>query len=136
MYIYSCNRGDDVTVLIDTKSGEPIYNQIYSQIKDQIISGVLKENDMLPSIRGLAKDLHISFITTKHAYEELEKEGFIYTLPGKGCYVAPKNTELLREENLKKIEKHIEDIASLAKSCNLNRSDIIEMITFIMEERE
>ena len=136
MYIYSCNRGDDVTILIDTKSGEPIYNQIYSQIKNQIISGELKENDMLPSIRGLAKDLRISFITTKHAYEELEKEGFIYTLPGKGCYVAPKNTEILREENLKKIEKHIEDIASLASSCNLNRNDIIEMITFIMEEKE
>ena len=136
MYIYGCNRGDDVTILIDTKSGEPIYNQIYSQIKNQIISGELKENDMLPSIRGLAKDLRISFITTKHAYEELEQEGFIYTLPGKGCYVAPKNTEILREENLKKIEKHIEDIASLASSCNLSRSDIIEMITFIMEEKE
>jgi len=91
---------------------------------------------MLPSIRGLAKDLRISFITTKHAYEELEQEGFIYTLPGKGCYVAPKNTEILREENLKKIEKHIEDIASLASSCNLSRNDIIEMITFIMEEKE
>ena len=113
MYIHSCNRGDDVTILIDTKSGEPIYNQIYSQIKNQIISGELKENDMLPSIRGLAKDLRISFITTKHAYEELEKEGFIYTLPGKGCYVAPKNTEILREENLKRIEKHIEDIETL-----------------------
>ena len=136
MYIYSCNGGNCVTVLIDTKSGEPIYNQIYSQIKSQIISGELKENDMLPSIRGLAKDLRISFITTKHAYEELEKEGFIYTLPGKGCYVAPKNTEILREENLKRIEKHIEDIASLASSCNLSRADIIEMITFIMEEKE
>lgn len=136
MYIHSCNRGDDVTILIDTKSGEPIYNQIYSQIKNQIISGELRENDMLPSIRGLAKDLRISFITTKHAYEELEQEGFIYTLPGKGCYVAPKNTEILREENLKRIEKHIEDIASLASSCNLSRSDIIEMITFIMEEKE
>ena len=136
MYIYSCNRGDDVTILIDTKSGEPIYNQIYSQIKNQIISGELRENDMLPSIRGLAKDLRISFITTKHAYEELEQEGFIYTLPGKGCYVAPKNTEILREENLKRIEKHIEDIASLASSCNLSRNDIIEMITFFMEEKE
>ena len=136
MYIYSYNGGDRVTVLIDTKSGEPIYNQIYSQIKDQIISGALKENDILPSIRALAKDLRISFITTKHAYEELEKEGFIYTLPGKGCYVAPKNTELLREENLKKIEKHIEDIAALASSCNLSRADIIEMVTFIMEEKE
>jgi len=136
IYIYSYNGGDRVTVLIDTKSGEPIYNQIYSQIKNQIISGALKENDVLPSIRALAKDLRISFITTKHAYEELEKEGFIYTLPGKGCYVAPKNTEILREENLKRIEKHIEDIAELASSCNLSRSDIIEMVTFIMEEKE
>ena len=91
---------------------------------------------MLPSIRGLAKDLRISFITTKRAYEELEKEGFIYTLPAKGCYVAPKNVELLREENLKKIEKHIEQIAKLAVSCNLSRDDIMEMITFGMEEQE
>ena len=123
-----------MNVLIDNKSGEPIYNQIYSQIKNQIISGELKENEMLPSIRGLAKDLRISFTTTKRAYEELEKEGFIYTLPAKGCYVAPKNIELLREENLKKIESHIEEISKLAVSCNLSRDDIIEMITFGMEE--
>ncbi len=91
---------------------------------------------MLPSIRGLAKDLRISFITTKRAYEELEKDGFIYTLPAKGCYVAPKNVELLREENLKKIEAHIEQIAKLAASCNLSKNDVIEMITFGMEEQE
>lgn len=125
-----------MNILIDNKSGEPIYNQIYSQIKNQIISGELKEDEMLPSIRGLAKDLRISFITTKRAYEELEREGFIYTLPAKGCYVAPKNVELLREENLKKIESHIEKIIDLAKSCNLSRDDIIEMITFCMEEKE
>lgn len=125
-----------MNILIDNKSGEPIYNQIYFQIKNQIISGELKEDEMLPSIRGLAKDLRISFITTKRAYEELEKEGFIYTLPAKGCYVAPKNVELLREENLKKIEKHIEQIAKLAVSCNLSRDDIMEMITFGMEEQE
>ena len=125
-----------MNILIDNKSGEPIYNQIYSQIKNQIISGELKEDEMLPSIRGLAKDLRISFITTKRAYEELEKEGFIYTLPAKGCYVAPKNIELLREENLKKIEEHIEQIAKLAVSCNLSRDDIVEMITFGMEEQE
>ena len=125
-----------MNILIDNKNGEPIYNQIYSQIKNQIISGELKEDEMLPSIRGLAKDLRISFITTKRAYEELEKEGFIYTLPAKGCYVAPKNVELLREENLKKIEKHIEQIAKLAVSCNLSRDDIMEMITFGMEEQE
>ncbi|MBE6699905.1 MAG: GntR family transcriptional regulator [Ruminococcaceae bacterium] len=125
-----------MNILIDNKSGEPIYNQIYSQIKNQIIGGELKEDEMLPSIRGLAKDLRISFITTKRAYEELEKEGFIYTLPAKGCYVAPKNIELLREENLKRIEEHIEQIAKLATSCNLSRDDIIEMITFGMEEQE
>ena len=125
-----------MNILIDNKSGEPIYNQIYSQIKNQIISGELKEDEMLPSIRGLAKDLRISFITTKRAYEELEKEGFIYTLPAKGCYVAPKNVELLREEYLKKIEEHIEQIAKLAVSCNLSRDDIMEMITFGMEEQE
>jgi len=136
MLIYSFNRGNDVNILIDNKSGEPIYNQIYSQIKNQIISGELKEDELLPSIRGLAKDLRISFITTKRAYEELEKEGFIYTLPAKGCYVAPKNVELLREENLKKIEEHIEQITKLAVSCNLSRDDIMEMITFGMEEQE
>ena len=125
-----------MNILIDNKSGEPIYNQIYFQIKNQIISGELKENELLPSIRGLAKDLRISFITTKRAYEELEREGFIYTLPGKGCYVAPKNIELLREENLKQIEEYIEQILRLAGSCNLSKDDIIEMITFGMEEEE
>ena len=125
-----------MNILIDNKSGEPIYNQIYSQIKAQIISGELKENEMLPSIRVLAKDLRISFITTKRAYEELEKEGFIYTLPAKGCYVAQKNVELLREENLKRIEEHIEQIIKLADTCNLSRDNIIEMFNFCMEERE
>ena len=123
-----------MTILIDNKSGAPIYDQIYSQIKSQIISGALQENEMLPSIRGLAKDLRISFITTKRAYEELEKDGFIYTLPGKGCYVAPKNVELLREENLKKIEEHIDEIVRLAVSCNLSNKDIIDMVNFSLEE--
>ena len=117
-----------MNILIDNKSGAPIYDQIYSQIKSQIISGALKEDEMLPSIRGLAKDLRISFITTKRAYEELEKDGFIYTLPGKGCYVAPKNVELLREENLKKIEEHIDEIVRLASSCNLSKKEIIEIL--------
>lgn len=121
-------------IIIDNKSGAPIYDQIYSQIKSQIISGALKENELLPSIRGLAKDLRISFITTKRAYEELEKEGFIYTLPAKGCYVAPKNVELIREENLKKIEALIEQILQLAASCNLSREEVLEMVNFSMEE--
>lgn len=123
-----------MTVFIDNKSGEPIYNQIYSQIKNQILSGELKENEMLPSIRGLAKDLRISFITTKRAYEELEAEGFIYTVQAKGCYVAPKNLELIREENLKKIECHIDEIIRLAASCNLSGGDVLEMVRFMLED--
>ena len=136
MYIYSNYRGDAMEIFIDNKSGAPIYDQIYSQIKNQIISGALRENEMLPSIRGLVKDLRISFITTKRAYEELEREGFIYTLPAKGCYVAPKNVELLREENLKKIEEHIEQILQLAASCNLSKNDILEMVNFSLEEQQ
>lgn len=124
-----------MNILIDNKSGTPIYDQIYSQLKDQIISGALKQDELLPSIRGLAKDLRISFITTKRAYEELEKEGFIYTLPAKGCYVAPKNVELLREENLKKIEEHIDEIVRLAASCNLSKQEIMEMVHFSLEEQ-
>lgn len=125
-----------MTILIDNKSGAPIYDQIYTQIKNQIISGELKEHDILPSIRGLAKDLRISFVTTKRAYDELEKEGFLYTIPAKGCFVAPKNVELLREENLKKIEDHIEQIVQLAASCNLSSDDILEMVRFSLEERK
>ena len=121
-------------IFIDNKSGAPIYDQIYSQIKAQIISGELEQDQMLPSIRGLAKDLRISFITTKRAYDELEREGFLYTVPGKGCYVAAKNVELLREENLKKIEEHMEQIVRLAASCNLSRAQLLEMMELCMEE--
>lgn len=123
-------------ILIDNKSGAPIYDQIYSQIKSQIISGALKEDELLPSIRGLAKDLRISFITTKRAYDELEKDGFLYTVPGKGCFVAPKNVELLREENLKKIEAHIGEIVRLAAACNLTAQELLEMVNFGLEGQE
>lgn len=125
-----------MVVLIDNKSGVPIYDQIYTQIKNQIIGGSLREDEMLPSIRGLAKDLRISFVTTKRAYEELEKDGFLYTVPGKGCFVAPKNTELLREENLRKIEDHMDAIIQLAASCNLSNEQILDMVRFAMEERK
>lgn len=125
-------RKANMNIFIDNKSGKPIYDQIYTQIKDQIISGELGEDETLPSIRNLAKDLRISVITTKRAYDELEKEGFVYTVAGKGCFVAPKNTELLREENLKKIEVHISEILRLARTCGLTTDDIIAMISFEM----
>ena len=121
-------------ILIDNRSDAPIYDQIYTQIRAQIISGALKENDLLPSIRGLAKDLRISFITTKRAYEELEKEGFLYTLPGKGCFVAARNTQLLREEALRRIEEHIEAAVALAAECGLQREELREMMEFGLGE--
>ena len=127
-------RGDRVTIFIDNKSGAPIYDQIYSQIKNQIINGTLQEDEALPSIRNLAKDLRISVVTTKRAYDELEREGFIYTVAAKGCFVAPKNVELLREENLKKIEDYMRKIAQLAASCNLTTQDILDMFDIIEEE--
>lgn len=123
-------------ICIDNRSGTPIYDQIYTQIKNQIISGALQEDEALPSIRNLAKDLRISVITTKRAYDELEKEGFIYTMAGKGCFVAPKNMELLREENLKTIEKHMQEIGRLAASCHLSQQDILDMFHIIYEEDE
>ena len=125
--------GEAMDILIDNKSGAPIYDQIYSQIKTQIISGALREDELLPSIRNLAKDLRISVITTKRAYDELEREGFIYTVAGKGCFVAAKNVELFREENLKKIEEHMEEIAKLAATCNLSCDEIVRMFQYIME---
>lgn len=123
-----------MNLYIDNKSGAPIYDQICSQIKAQIISGALRADEALPSIRNLAKDLRISVVTTKRAYDELEREGFIYTIAAKGCFVAPKNTELLREENLKKIEEYMEKIMRLAAACNLSREDLMEMFQYLTEE--
>ncbi|HIR11903.1 MAG TPA: GntR family transcriptional regulator [Candidatus Fimenecus excrementavium] len=123
-------------IFINNKSGDPIYDQIYSQIKSQIISGALKEDEPLPSIRSLAKDLGISVITTKRAYDELENSGFIYTVAGKGCFVAPKNTELLREENLKAIESHMREILKLAGSCNLQEKELFDMFRLLAAEEE
>ena len=121
---------------IDNRSGAPIYDQIYSQIKDAILSGQVTEGEALPSIRALAKDLRISVITTKRSYDELESEGFIYTLPGKGCFVAERSTELLREENLRKIESHMQEIRRLANACRLTEQELYEMWRLQKEEAE
>ena len=123
-----------MTLLLDNRSGLPIYEQIFEQLKNQIISGELIQDEMLPSIRSLAKDLRISVITTKRAYEELEAAGFIYTVAGKGCFVAAKNTQLIREENLRKIEQHMEEIALLARGCGLSADELSEMFRLITEE--
>lgn len=120
-------------IYIDNKAGTPIYDQIYTQIKAQILSGALEEDQLLPSIRNLAKDLRISVITTKRAYDELEREGFLYTVAGKGCFVAAKNVELLREENLRQIESRMEEIARLTGCCNLSLEELVEMLKMAME---
>ena len=121
-------------IFIDNKNGTPIYEQIYTQIKNQIINSSLKEDEALPSIRNLAKDLKISVITTKRAYDELERDGFIYTVAGKGCFVSPKNVEFIREDNLRRIEEYVENVRQLSVSCNLTKQDIIDMINIIWEE--
>ncbi len=122
-------------ILISHTAGQPIYNQIYSQIKEQIISGRLKADSPLPSIRALAKDLRISVITTKRAYEELEREGFLYTVGGKGCFVAEKNTEVIREENLKQMEALMRQIHSLAETCGLSEPEVSEMYRTLLKEK-
>ena len=116
-----------MTILIDNRSGEAIYEQIFSQIRDQIFTGALPEDTPLPSIRNLAKDLRISVITTKRAYEELEAAGYIYTLPGKGSFVAARNEALLREEHLRRLEEHIGEVRRLAKLCGLSREEVLEL---------
>ena len=123
-------------ILIDNRSGAPIYDQIFTQIKGHILSGELKPDEALPSIRALAKDLRISVITTKRAYEELERSGFIYTIPGKGSFVSAKNTELMREEHLKQMEAHMTALRSLAQLTGLSREEVQEMWSLIWEESE
>ena len=122
-----------MNLFIDNKSGAPIYEQLYTQIKNQILSGELQLEEAMPSIRGLARDLRISVITTKRAYDELEKEGFLYAVPAKGFFVAPKDTELLREENLKKIEAHLTEAVKLSASCGLSREELREMLELLWE---
>ena len=121
-------------ILIDNKSGVPIYEQIFTQITGHILSGELKSDEPLPSIRGLAKDLRISVITTKRAYDELERAGYIYTVPGKGSFVAAKNAELIREEHLKKIEEHMNAIRTLAMGAGVSREDVLQMWELMWEE--
>ena len=115
-------------ILIDNKNGTPIYDQIYTQIKNQILSGELEPDSALPSIRALAKDLRISFITTKRAYEELERDGFLENVPGKGCFVAEPDLALFREQSLHLLEDHLAAAAELARTCGLSESELTELL--------
>jgi len=121
-------------LIISNASSQPIYEQIFTQIKNGIMSGRLNEGDALPSIRALAKDLRISVITTKRAYDELERAGYIHTVAAKGCFVAEKNVEVMREERLKEIEEHLKKVSELAAYCGLSDGEIVEMYDLIKKE--
>jgi len=115
-------------ILISNASGKPIYDQIASQIKNRIISGLLAQGDALPSMRQLAQELRISVITTKRAYEELERDGFIETFPGKGSFVARKNMEFIREEQLKKMEGLLQQAVELAQGSGISQEELLELL--------
>ncbi len=121
---------------ISNSSGIPIYEQLVTQIKNLILNGALQDGEALPSMRLLAKELRISVITTKRAYEELEREHFIISVPGKGTYVAPKNLELVRELHLREIESHMQKIVMEAGISNISVEELVEMLTLIFTERE
>ncbi len=123
-----------MNIIISNSSGVPIYEQIEKQIKDMIVSGVLAEGEMLPSMRFLAKELRISLITTKRAYEELERDSFIETRVGIGCFVKAKNEALIREQLMCKIEEHFEGAVKDAKLCNMSLKELQEILTLIYEE--
>ena len=120
-------------IKISNAGGVPIYEQIVSQVKAKIIAGELREGDALPSMRLLAKELRISVITTKRAYEELEREGFIVSITGKGSFVAGRDLEFVREEQLRQIEEHMAAIAELAASCKLSFDELVEMLRLMFE---
>ncbi len=122
-----------MNILISNASADPIYLQIENQIKSLIVKGELKEGDALPSMRMLAKELKISMITTKRAYEELEKDGFILTVAGKGCFVAPENMEYVREAHLRETEEAMEKACSLGRICGLTLEEMTEMLKMMYE---
>ena len=123
-------------LIIRNTTNQPIYEQIYTQIKALILSGQLQPGEALPSIRALAKDLRISVITTKRAYDELEADGFLYTVAGKGCFVAEKNLDLVREQQLKDLEAHLTAAVELGRSCGVGPTELMEMLRILLEEEE
>jgi GntR family transcriptional regulator len=127
-------EGKTMRIIIQNTSKEPIYEQIEEQIKDAILCDELKEGELLPSIRNLAKDLKISVITTTRAYAELEQEGFIAVQQGRGCFVLPKNSEIVREQLLRKIEDSFTVAVNAARVAKLSREDLIKILDFIFGE--
>lgn len=123
-------------IVISNASGKPIYEQIMSQIKNLILTGALKEGDALPSMRHLAKELRISVITTKRAYEELERDGFIVSVTGKGSFVACKNPEFIREEHLRMAEELLREAADTAHRGGISLAELNDILTMFYREED
>ena len=123
-----------MNILISNSSSVPLYEQISNQVKNQILNGELKPSEALPSIRMLAKDLKVSIITTKRAYEELEKEGFIKTVAGKGTSVSEGNSDRLKEAAIREIESKLDDAISQAKAIGLTLDECIEIFKSLFLE--
>lgn len=121
-------------IIISNSSSLPIYEQIASQIRNQVINGKIEGGYPLPSIRALAKELQVSVITTKRAYETLEREGFINTVPGKGSFIAEQDAQLIRERKLKQCEEKILELLQIAKDLDMSRAELFELITLLDEE--
>lgn len=118
-------------IILSNTSGKPIYTQIADQVKEQIMTGALVPGEALPSMRLLARELRISVITTKRAYEDLERDGFLENVPGKGCFVAPQNRELLREAQLRRVEEHLTRAVEEARKGGLALSEVQEMLNIL-----
>lgn len=118
-------------IILSNSSGKPIYEQITEQVKEQIMTGALAAGDALPSMRLLARELRISVITTKRAYEELERDGFLENVPGKGCFVAPQNQELLREARLRKVEDALSLAVDEVRKGGLSLDELQEMLNLL-----
>lgn len=121
-------------IIIRNSGDTPIYDQITRQIKGHILSGTLAEGEALPSMRALARDLRISVITTKRAYEELEREGFITTVPGKGCFVAARNLELVREDARRRVEDHLTQALDVARSAGISAAEVRQALDILSKE--
>ncbi|CRZ33477.1 GntR family transcriptional regulator [Herbinix hemicellulosilytica] len=134
IYNITGSENNGMNIIISNSSDKPIYEQITSQIKQMIISGDLQPGDQLPSMRMLAKELRISVITTKRAYEDLERDGFIYTIVGKGSFVADKNMEFVREEQLRIVEEHLSKAVEGAKAGGISLEELQDIIRMIYEE--
>ena len=131
---YIRGRGEIMNIIISNTSGVPIYEQISKAIRNEIINGYFKEDDILPSIRSLASELRVSVITTKRAYEELEKEGFIKTVAGKGTFVSEGNSDRLKEAAICEIESKLDDAISQAKAIGLTLDECIEIFKSLFLE--